>query len=261
MQYRLDRIRIIYEERVGVPPLASTLPGGVEVAYATADGLVLKGWFLAAPGATSVAVLFHGTGATRATMAPLAAQLRTAGVSSFLAEYRGAADSPGSPSERGLARDADAALAAAENRSGLDDADVVVVGHSLGSAVAVGLADRHRLRGVVLLAPFTNLLDVTSAATNRFFAWIAVGPDRFDIEGTVAGIGEPLIIVRTNGDQVVPSADSDRVMAAAREPKRDVRLEQGYGHADPRFVSGAEATAAVLSLAGAGRSDPESGSA
>ena len=249
VQYRLDRIRIIYEGRVDVAPIATALPGGEAVGYQTSDGLRLTGWYLAAPGATSVALLFHGTGASRATMAPLAERLAAAHIAAFLAEYRGAADSPGTPSEKGLARDAEAALAEAESLTGTKDRDVVVVGHSLGTAVSVGLANRHRFKGVVLLAPFTNLLDVTSVSTHRLFAWIAAGPDRFDLVGTIKGIDAPLVVLRTDGDQIVPNAQSLRVFAAASEPKREVGVAKGYGHGDPRFVDGPEAAAAVVSLA------------
>ena len=249
LQFRLDRIRIIYEGRVAVAPIASVLPGAEEVAYTATDGQRLKAWFLPAPSAASVAVLFHGTGASRATMAPLAKRLRAAGISVFLAEYRGAADSDGAPSETGLARDADAALSEAEALTGLGNDRVVAVGHSLGTAVAVGLANRHPLKGVVLIAPFTNLLDVTAVETNRLFAWLAAGPDRFDIVGTIAGIHAPLVIVRTEGDRIVPNAQSDRVMATAAQPKRVVTVAEGYPHADPRFVGGPEAAAAVVSLA------------
>ena len=249
LQFRLDRIQIIYEGRVAVAPIASALPGAEEVTYTATDGQRLKGWFLPAPGAASVAVLFHGTGASRATMAPLAKRLQALDISVFLAEYRGAADSDGAPSEKGLARDADAALSEAEVLTALGNDRVVAVGHSLGTAVAVGLANRHRLQGVVLIAPFTNLLDVTGVETNRLFAWLAAGPDHFDIVRRVAGIHAPLVILRTVGDRIVPNAQSDHVMDAATQPKREVTVAKGYAHADPRFVGGPEAAAAVASLA------------
>ena len=249
LQYRLDRIGIIYEGRVDVAPIATALPGGEAIAYQTNDGLRLTGWYLAAPGATSVAVLFHGTGASRATMAPLAERLSAAHIAVFLAEYRGAADSPGTPSEKGLARDAEAALAEAESLTGTKDRDVIVVGHSLGTAVSVGLANRHRFRGVVLIAPFTTLLDVTGVGTHRLFAWIAAGADRFDLVGTIGGIHAPLVVLRTEGDQIVPNAQSVGVFNAARDPKREVVVTTGYAHADPRFVDGPESAAAVVSLA------------
>ena len=249
LQYRLDRIGIIYEGRVDVPPIATALPGGEAVNYQTSDGLRLTGWYLADSKATSVALLFHGTGASRATMAPLAKRLEAAHIAVFLAEYRGAADSLGTPSEKGLARDAEAALAEAESLTGTKDRNVVVVGHSLGTAVSVGLANRHRFKGVVLVAPFTTLVDVTSVGTHRLFAWIASGSDRFDLVGTIDRIHAPLVVLRTDGDQIVPNAESERVLAAARPPKREVVVTKGYAHADPRFVGGSEAAAAVVSLA------------
>lgn len=109
-------------------------------------------------------LFLHGNGGTRAT--PGRVQYYTAFVSRLRSnvltiDYRGFGDSQGSPSERGLATDARAAFdwlisngAAPEN--------VLIVGHSLGTAVASSLAvslseESAQLRGLVLLSPFTSM--------------------------------------------------------------------------------------------------------
>jgi abhydrolase domain-containing protein 12 len=110
-------------------------------------------------------ILFlHGNAANRAFRLRL--HLYTA-YSSHLAtnvlaiDYRGFGDSAGTPSEAGLTRDARAAwdwLLAA----GAAPGDVLVVGHSLGAAVAVGLTSQLaeegvRCRGLVAMSPFSAL--------------------------------------------------------------------------------------------------------
>ena len=109
-------------------------------------------------------LFLHGNAATRAV--PNRIKYYTAYTSKLQAnvlaiDYRGFADSPGSPSQRGLATDARAAfdwLIA----NGAAPQDVVIVGHSLGTAVASSLAvslseEMIRPRGLVLLAPFTSM--------------------------------------------------------------------------------------------------------
>lgn len=108
-------------------------------------------------------------------------------------DYRGFGDSTGTPSEKGLRIDARAALdwlcndldstsQTAEIRGtsvggmGVRREDVLVVGSSLGTGVAVNLAhelemenakagkimeERRVLRGVVLLAPFSSIATLT----------------------------------------------------------------------------------------------------
>jgi abhydrolase domain-containing protein 12 len=111
-------------------------------------------------------VLFlHGNAATRAVAfrvgiyAALSARL---GANVLALDYRGFADSSGTPSEPGLARDARAAwdwLAA----HGARPEDVLVVGHSLGTGVGtrfvheLEVEQAVRPRGLVLLAPFSSI--------------------------------------------------------------------------------------------------------
>ncbi len=64
-------------------------------------------------------------------------------------EYRGYASSTGSPSERGLKLDGEAAYAAAI-ASGVAPERIVPLGESLGSGVAVALAARHKVGALVL---------------------------------------------------------------------------------------------------------------
>lgn len=76
-------------------------------------------------------------------------------------DYRGFGDSSGSPSERGLATDARAAFDWLIS-SGATPEDVLIVGHSLGTAVASSLAvslseESIRFKGLVLMSPFTSM--------------------------------------------------------------------------------------------------------
>ena len=55
---------------------------------------------------------------------------------------------------------------------GAKPGDVMVIGHSLGTAVATGLAtalarEDIKPRGVALLAPFTNMVTLVETATIR----------------------------------------------------------------------------------------------
>ncbi len=66
-------------------------------------------------------------------------------------DYRGFGGSSGTPSEAGLLHDAEAAYRAARAK-GYAPADIVVLGESLGSGVALKLAARYSVGGVVLAA-------------------------------------------------------------------------------------------------------------
>ncbi|KAF1954383.1 alpha/beta-hydrolase [Byssothecium circinans] len=80
-------------------------------------------------------------------------------------DYRGFGKSTGSPSESGVLNDAEAALDWAIHTANISPDRIVLLGHSLGTAVATGLAHRYanantatpiQFGGLILCAAFTN---------------------------------------------------------------------------------------------------------
>jgi fermentation-respiration switch protein FrsA (DUF1100 family) len=113
--------RLIYLPSPGrVPPAPAVLHAGEDVAFDTADGLRLGGWFVpTATGQSQAAVLVLGGNAgNRVARAYLAA------------------------------------------RGDVDPARLVYFGESLGAAVAVQLAVEQPPMALVLRSPFTSLADV-----------------------------------------------------------------------------------------------------
>jgi fermentation-respiration switch protein FrsA (DUF1100 family) len=70
----------------------------------------------------------------------------------FITSYRGYGRSSGSPSEAGLKLDADAALRHLVLRSDIDPSKLVLFGRSLGGAVAIYAAGKHkhRIKGLIV---------------------------------------------------------------------------------------------------------------
>ena len=96
------------------------------------------------------AILYcHGNGEHVAFNAELAAHLRDAlQASVFLFDYRGYGHSEGRPSEAGCIADGRAAQHWLANRMGIKPSDVVLMGRSLGGAVAVALAGEEGAAGL-----------------------------------------------------------------------------------------------------------------
>lgn len=67
-------------------------------------------------------------------------------------DYRGFADSTGSPSEAGLTRDARAAWDWLRDQ-GASESDILVLGHSLGTAAGAGLLGELAAEGAALETP------------------------------------------------------------------------------------------------------------
>lgn len=214
-----------------------------DVYFRTGDGLRLHGWFV--PGGPASPLLWlHGNGGNISyAMEALRMLHQALNRALFLADYRGYGLSDGSPSEKGLYRDAEAALAELTRRSGVDTTDVVVFGQSLGSAVAVDLAVRQRVRALVLESPFTSLHDMA----RHVYPALPLGPllrGRYDSIGKIRQVEEPLLILHGAGDDVVPAWMGKRLFEVANEPKR-FRMFDGCSHNDICTVAGADYVATL----------------
>ena len=115
----------------------------------TADGESLLAWRIRPEPGRPMIVYFHGNSGGIDLRFERFRALAEAGMGLIAIEYRGYASSTGSPSERGLKLDGEAAYAAAI-ASGVAPERIVLLGESLGSGVAVALAARHKIGALVL---------------------------------------------------------------------------------------------------------------
>jgi uncharacterized protein len=206
--------------------------GMTAIVTTAADGVTVAHWGALSGAARGVVVLFHGNGGTVAELAPWAEAFRRRGYGVVLADYRGYSGNPGSPSEQGLYADARALLAWL-GAQGFADRQIVLLGWSLGSGVAVEMAVERHPRALVLLSPYTALFDV-GARDYPLFPVRALMRDRFDNLSKIAAVDAPVMIVHGAADDVVPPDMGRTLFAAAREPKRALFVA-GVGHAiEPR---------------------------
>jgi fermentation-respiration switch protein FrsA (DUF1100 family) len=240
--------RLIYFPFGDVPPPADAgLPDAEIVTFTTEDGLPLTGWFVrASPTPAATMIVFNGNGGHRALRAPLARALADRNVSTLLFDYRGFGDNPGAPTEAGLIMDARAARDYVAGRSDVDPSRLFYFGESLGAAVAVKLAVEHRPRGLILRSPFSSLTSIG----RHHYPILPVGlllRDRFASVDLIGHVKAPLLMIVGTRDRVVPAEESERLYAAANEPKMRVVID-GADHNDSALLSGSELVSATLSF-------------
>ncbi len=117
--------------------------------------------------------------------------------------YRGYGTSDGRPTERTLVDDALFILDHLLERHAIDPAHVVLMGRSLGSGVAVQVAAKRPVGGVILVTPFDSLVNVARAHYPLF----PVGRllrHRFDSAALAPAIKTRALFLTAAADQVVP---------------------------------------------------------
>lgn len=210
-------------------------PEAEEMSLVTEDGVRLHAWWFPAAGegpARGAAVFFHGNAGHVGYRGEVGARLSRLGLDVLLPDYRGYGLSEGSPSESGLRRDAEAAYRRVLERSGQPPERLLVVGNSLGSAVAAWLAGRRPVGAVALVGPFTEAASVGRRAYPFLPGWVFEWEgNRFETAAPLAELEAPLLVVAGTRDRVVAPEESRAVYEAAAGPKRWLLLE-GADHAD-----------------------------
>ncbi len=190
----------------------------------TEDGLELTSWFTPPQEKTGqIIVYFHGNAGNISGRADKAGFYVERGYGIYLAGYRGYGQNPGNPTEKGLYRDARAAIRWLQN-AGYEIGQMVFYGESLGSAVAVQMASEFQPKRLILEAPMSSAVDV--AKRNYFYLPVDyMMKDRFDSAAKIGKVTASLLIVHGDQDGVVPHALGKKLFEAANHPKEFVTIE------------------------------------
>jgi len=148
-------------------------------------------------------------------------------------DYRGYGRSEGRPNERGVYADARAARAWLAERAGIQPDAVVLMGKSLGAAVAVELAATEGCRALVLQNAFASAPEM-AAVHYPFVPAKLLMRNRFDSVSKIGHYRGPLLQSHGTADTIVPFAQGKRLFEAAEaaEPKQFLELA-GRDHNDP----------------------------
>ncbi|NUQ66420.1 MAG: alpha/beta hydrolase [Pirellulales bacterium] len=220
--------------------------------FSAADGVRLHGWFVPHEQARAVVLFCHGNAGNVTHWADTLWTLHNqVGVSVLSFDYRGYGRSEGSPNEPGMYADARAARAWLASRTGKREEEIVLMGRSLGGAVAVELAAVDGAKGLVLESTFSSVPDVAAS----IYRWLPVRwliRNRFDAVGRISGYRGPLLQSHSETDEIVPYSFARRLFEQANEPKQLITL-RGVGHNDPQTPAYYEALVRFLDgLADAG---------
>ncbi|MDE1468226.1 alpha/beta hydrolase [Aurantiacibacter sp. D1-12] len=220
----LNQNRLIYAP----PVVRDDIPAGfTRVTYDTPDRIDLTSGYLAAREGMPTLLFFHGNTSNWQSSAMVTDQLAAQGYGILAAEYRGYSGNPGTPSEEGLYQDARGAWQFLREGKGLAENDIVLVGNSIGSGVAVQLATEVRARALVLISPFDSLEETAS----RKLRWLPVRmllQDRYRNDEKLPEIGEPILILHGEADSLI-ALEQAQSLASVRD---DTVIETfpGWGH-------------------------------
>jgi fermentation-respiration switch protein FrsA (DUF1100 family) len=192
-------------------------------------------------GPAPVVLHFHGNAEVASLAVPWAqAVAHRTGAVVVLAEYRGYAGIPGSPTYAASRTDALAVWSAVQRALGATPERTVVHGFSLGSAVAAELAAAIAPRTLVLEAPFTSAAAMAAriGPMLRGPIWRMIARVHYDTRARVAALDAPVWVAHGAADGVIPARMGREVHAAART-RGALLIVPGAGHTDLHTMGGA----------------------
>jgi pimeloyl-ACP methyl ester carboxylesterase len=121
----------------------------------------------------------------------------------YAMNYRGYGGSTGRPTEAALVADARVLF----DRVHADHANIIVIGRSLGSGVAIQLATERPVERLILITPFDSLLNLAARQFGFFpLRWLML--DKFESWRYAPKVTAPTQLIAAEHDEVVPASST-----------------------------------------------------
>jgi pimeloyl-ACP methyl ester carboxylesterase len=201
---------------------------GAEIRLARQD-LTLHGWLVEKTAAPKNLLIYYGGNAEEVSL-NLGELDRLPVDALFLMNYRGYGLSEGRPSEADLVADAVWLVDTIVERLRLAPNQVLLMGRSLGTGVAVQVAARRPVAGLILVTPFDSLVSVA----RRHYPFLPARwllKHRFDSLDLAPARTQPALMLVADSDEVIPNASSRR-LAGAWGGELTEETISGAGHND-----------------------------
>lgn len=221
-----------YAEKIIFQPQSSSYRDTSQIIKLNSgDGVKISAVYLPNPDARYTILYSHGNAEDVGHLLPLLEDIKGMGFSVFAYDYRGYGTSSGTPSEKNAYRDVDAAYDYLVNALSIPANRIIALGRSLGGAVAVDLAQRRQLGGLIIESSFVTAY--------RVLTHIPLFPfDKFKSISKIKEVRCPVLVIHGKRDEVIPLWHGERLFQAANEPKLSLWVE-GAGHNNLFEVAGA----------------------
>ena len=143
----------------------------------------------------------------------------------YAMNYRGYAGSTGRPAEAALIGDARVLF----DHVHLDYANIIVIGRSLGSGVAVQLAAERPVERLILITPYDSLLNVAARQFGFFpLRWLML--DKFESWRYAANVTAPTHLIAAENDEVIPASSTAALYKHFYPSLATLTTVPGVGH-------------------------------
>lgn len=197
-----------------------------DVYITTQDRVRLNGWFIKNPNAKYTLIFFHGNAGNISHRLDKIAVFYKTGLNIFIIDYRGYGKSEGNPSEQGLYSDALAAYDYLDQRTDIDTNKLIAYGESLGGAVAVDLATKRKMAGLIVDSSFTSVPEMAQAKS----VWVPgfLISTKMDSLSKIKRVNVPKLFIHSPNDEIIPYSMGEKLYNAAPAPKGFLKIKGSH---------------------------------
>jgi len=199
-----------------------------DVSLKTKEGVTIRGWMVKGPsvGRSPLIMYFGGNAEEVSYLIGESGEFR--GWSLALMNYRGYGLSEGRPGERALFDDAVVIYDHFSHRGDVDPKRIIVMGRSLGTGVAVYVAQNRVVEGVILVTPYDSMTGVAREKL-PFLPVSFLLKHKFDSVSRAPSIAAPLLALAAKDDTIVPPEHAKRLVDKWAGP-RTLEVLEGVDH-------------------------------
>jgi fermentation-respiration switch protein FrsA (DUF1100 family) len=189
-----------------------------EVFIETEKDIKLKSWLIEKDlKKYKTMVFFHGNAGNLFNRVHKLNELNKLDINILIISWRGFSGNSGKPTEKNLYNDANQSIKWLNNL-GVSDDKIILYGESLGSGVAVELAQNNSFNSIILESPFTSI----AKAAKIYYPYLPINlllKDRYDSIDKINKIARPILIMHGMKDNIVPHAMGVKLFQKANQPK------------------------------------------
>ncbi len=166
----------------------------------------------------------HGNAEDIGIRVPIFQMLNELGYGVFAFDYRGYGLSSGKPTEKNTYEDSETAFSYLTKNLGVPPDKIILHGQSLGGGVAIPLAVKHKVAGLIVESSFVTAF--------RVLTRIPIYPfDKYKNIDKIKNVHCPILFIHGLKDRLISPGHGKKLFEAANEPKLCYWVEEA-GHND-----------------------------
>ena len=208
---------LLYHPKVNNYSGESLLINVEKIKIKTSDGINLISWYYKKKLNSKTLLFLHGNAGSLENRINKLNHFANLKLNFLIVAWRGFSGNEGQPTEKGLYEDARSAINWL-NSKGVMEKDIIIYGESLGTGVAVEVAQNRNFSGIILEAPFSSMIE---AGKDKYpilpVKWLL--KDKYESSNKIKNIKTPILIMHGKVDNIVPFKMGKKMYELANQPK------------------------------------------